>query len=191
MNRSENGTGERRQYYSTLLMQHYLRLTAKIAVSVSLVGTLVLLLALYFLLRNQPEENYLQVIQSLTIGQDQLALAMLIGGSLIVLVAGLLTWFIILYSSARVAGPLYRFSKNIELEIEHGPVQTIKLRKEDSFQKLSGKLASAAQGLTQYYDSQIQAIDELSRHISSKQGIDAGQYSKLLQKLRSTITSTV
>jgi hypothetical protein len=171
-------------------LQNYLRLTARVAVSVSLLGTLVLLSALYFLLRSQAEENYLQAIQSLTRSQDQLVIAMLIGGALIVLLAGLITWFITLYSSARVAGPLYRFSRNIELEIEHGPVETIRIRKGDSFQELSNKLARAAEGLTKYYDGQIQVIDEISRSINSEQRIGASQYGKLLQKLKSTITST-
>jgi hypothetical protein len=115
---------------------------------------------------------------------------MLIGGALIVLVAGLITWIITLYSSARVAGPLYRFSRNIELEIEHGPVETTRIRKGDSFQGLSNKLARAAEGLAKYYDGQIQVIDEFSRCINSEQRIGTSQYGKLLQQLKSTLTST-
>ena len=189
MNKIIASDDEKHQYDFTLSVQNRLRLTARVAVSVSLMSTLVLVSTLYVLLRDQREENYFQIIQSLTRSQDQLAIAMLIGGALIVLVGGLITWIIALYSSARVAGPLYRFSKNLELEIKQGPVATIGLRQEDSFQGLSDKLARAADGLSRYYDNQLRIVDDLSRRIDSEQGISVNQYSELLQKLRNTRTS--
>ncbi len=172
----------------TLSIQNRLRLTARVAVSVSLVGSIVLVVTLYFLLRDQPQESYYQIIQSLTRSKDRLMLAMFAAGTLIVLMAGLITWLITLYSSHRVAGPLYRFSKNLELEIERGPVATTSLRKDDGFQELSNKLSVAADGLTRYYTQQLQAVDEISRNLNAEQPCSVDQYRDLLQKLETTIS---
>lgn len=172
----------------TLSMQNRLRLTARVAVSVSLVGSIVLMVTLYFLLTDQPQENYYQIIQSLTRSKDRLMLAMFVAGTLIVLTAGLITWIITLYSSHRVAGPLYRFSRNIELEIERGPVATTSLRKGDSFQELSDKLGMAADGLSDYYAQQLRAVDELSRNLDAEQPCSVNQYRDLLQKIKTTLS---
>lgn len=115
-------------------------------------------------------------------------LAMFVAGTLIVLTAGLITWIITLYSSHRVAGPLYRFSRNIELEIERGPVATTSLRKGDSFQELSDKLGMAADGLSDYYAQQLRAVDELSRNLNAEQPCSVNQYRDLLQKIKTTLS---
>ena len=81
------------------------------------------------MLIEQTGENYFQTILALTRSQQQLAIAMLIGGALVIALAGLITWTFTLYFSHRIAGPIYRFTKNLELEIEKGPVTTIAIRK--------------------------------------------------------------
>ena len=173
----------------TLSILNRLRLTARVAVSVSLAGTAVLMLTLYRLLGEQSEENYLQVIQSLTRSQDQLLYSMLTAGTLILLLAGLITWFITLYSSHRVAGPLYRFSKNIELEIPRGPVATIGLRRDDGFQDVSRKLSDAADGLAGHYAAQLQVIDELSAELDADEPPGELRYREVLQKLEHRVSA--
>ena len=91
-------------------LQQRLRLTAIVSVSVSLLGALALLLTLYLLFRAQPGQGYYQIIQSLTLGQDRLVMAMTLAGSVIVLLAGMVTWLITLYSSHRIAGPFLSIS---------------------------------------------------------------------------------
>ena len=186
MDTSKNSNNEPDRLDPVLSMQNRLRLTARVALGVGCVSALALLLALYLLLRDQRAENYYQIIQSLTLSQDRLALAMVTAGALTLLLAGLLTWFIVLYSSHRVAGPLYRFSKNLELEIERGPVATTGLRKNDDFQDLSQRLGSAAAGLSRYYDDQRALLDELSRALDSAQELDPERYRELLRRLRDT-----
>ena len=166
-----------------LSMQNRLRLTARVALGVSLVSATALLLAMYLLQRDQPAENYYQIIQSLTRSQDRLLFAMVTAGALTILLAGLLTWIITLYSSHRVAGPLYRFSKNLEMEIERGPVATTGLRNDDDFQELSKKLGSAAAELSLYYGDQLALLDELSQHLDSTQPLDPNRHRDLLQRL--------
>jgi nitrate/nitrite-specific signal transduction histidine kinase len=186
MNSTEDSTDGRHRPDPVLSMQNRLRLTARVAVSVSLVSAIALAIALYLLLRDQPAENYYQIIQSLTRSQERLTFAMVTVGALTILLAGLLTWIITLYSSHRVAGPLYRFSKNLELEIERGPVATTNLRKNDDFQALSNKLGRAAAGLSRYYGDQLALVDELSRNLESAQRLDPEHYQDLLRRLADT-----
>lgn len=155
-------------------LQLQLKVTAKVAIAISVLAAVVLLGTLFYLLSGQPQQSYYQALQALTKTQDQLVLAMILGGALIVSVAGLLTWFITLYSSARIAGPLYRFSQNIELEIKHGPVSIISLRKGDPFQDLSLKLNHTVEGLGQYYDDQHDLLDEMYRILE----VGSEQYGK-------------
>lgn len=105
-------------------LQVQLKKTAKGAVAISALAAVVLLVTFVYLFNNQPHQNYYQALQALTKTQDQLVLAMIMGGTLIVSFAGLMTWIITLYSSARIAGPLYRLSQNIELD-KKSPVSII------------------------------------------------------------------
>ncbi len=171
---------------STLSVQGRLRLAAKVALSVSLLSSLVLFIALYFLLIDSSEKDYLQTIMSLTQSQQQLTVAMLIGAALVFSLAGLLTWLFTLYFSHRIAGPIYRFTRNIEMEIAEGPVKTIDIRKEDNLQALSKKLGETVALLQQRYSSQLSIVDEIEHHINSTRSNEADEYSGLLQKLKNT-----
>lgn len=188
MNPEKSDPRQETDFDPVLSLQNRLRLTAIVAASVSLLGLLVLLATLLLLFRERPADGYYQIILSLTQNQERLGLAMTIAGSLIVLLAGLVTWLITLYSSHRVAGPLYRFSKNLELEIEQGPVAPVRLRRDDGFQALSNKFARAADCLEHYYADQMQLIDELSRRLDAADTDGIGRVSDSLRELTGKVT---
>ena len=173
----------------TLSARNRLRVTAKVAISVSLLSALILLMVLYFVLIDHSEKNYLEAIASLTRSQQQLAVAMFVAGALILILAGIITWLVTLYFSHRIAGPIYRFTKNLELEIEKGPVSTIAIRKEDSLQALSTKLETAARGLSRYYDSQKEIVDQIYRLVDGEYEVDGKEFSKRIDKLQKTVSS--
>ncbi len=188
MNPEKSDPRQETDFDPVLSLQNRLRLTAIVAASVSLLGLLVLLATLLLLFRERPADGYYQIILSLTQNQERLGIAMTIAGSLIVLLAGLVTWLITLYSSHRVAGPLYRFSKNLELEIEQGPVAPVRLRRDDGFQALSNKFARAADCLEHYYADQMQLIDELSRRLDAADTDGIGRVSDSLRELTGKVT---
>jgi hypothetical protein len=175
-------------YDLSLPLRRQLRLAARAALGVSLFALLTLMGTLYFLFRGQ-SDSYYQVIASLTRSQDQLITAMLLGGAIIVLVAGLMVWFIVLYSSARIAGPLYRFTRNVELEINEGLVQTVQLRKGDYLQELSDKLANAVTSLRQRNERQIGPLTELQQLVSRSPGQrpSPSAYNELVQQLKDSV----
>lgn len=174
-------------YDLSLPLRKQLRVTARVGLGISVVSTLALIVTLFLLFHGQQQENYLLIVQSLTQSQDRLLPVMFIGGAMILVLAGLIIWFVLLYSSARIAGPLYRFKKNIELEINQGPVPTIKLRKGDYLQELSAKLSGTAQGLMKYYDSQLAVVDALEQHLRGDNANDSESYQQLLSQLNQTV----
>lgn len=172
----------------TLSVRDRLRAIAKVAISVSLLSALILLTALYFLLIDQSEKSYLEAIASLTRSQQQLAMAMFVAGAVILLLAGFITWLITLYFSHRIAGPIYRFSRNLELQIEKGPVVTIAIRKEDSLQALSAKQGAAVEGLGRYYNSQKVPVDQIYQLLDGKHPVDSSEFSAQVEKLQKTVS---
>ena len=149
MNTSQTEDSIERRPDPQATLQQRLRLTAIVSVSVSLLGALLLLLTLYLLFRAQPGQSYYQIIQSLTLGQERLVAAMTLAGSVIVLLAGLITWLITLYSSHRIAGPFYRFAKNLTY-FWNG--------------NRSGKFSDE---LETYYSGQRELVDELARSVDA------------------------
>lgn len=168
-------------------LQMQLKMTARVALGISVLAAIVLLLTLYFLFKGHQQGSYLAVLQSFAQSQDELVPAMLLGGAMIILIAGVVTWFILLFSSARIAGPLFRFSRNVEMQISEGPVETIKLRKADYLQELSDKLSQAVDGLAENYAQQVEVIDELSNSLDSKQPLSMDEYNKFLQQLKDRV----
>ena len=171
-------------YDLALPLQRQFRLMARLGLFISLLAFVALLAILYWLLKDQQSQDYLHVIVTLTRSHDQLPVAMLIGGAVIVLVAGLMLFFLMLYSSARVAGPLYRFARNVEMQIDRGPVQTIQLRQGDYLQGLSQRLELAVSVLKAHYAGQAGLIDAL--RLAHQQG-DRPEIERLLGLLRAQV----
>lgn len=165
-------------------LQNQLKMTARVALSISVIATLILLSSLYYLFKDQQQGSYFSIIQSFARSQDQLFPAMLIGGAMIMLMAGLITWFILLYSSARIAGPLYRFARNVEMQINQGARPTVKLRKGDYLQELSGKLDQAARGMHEYYADQLEVVDEMAKNLELSEDISSDRYNEFIQRLQ-------
>ncbi len=97
-----------------------------------------------FFLAGTPQESYADSIQSLSLTKKNLPIIMLIGGLVLAAGTGFTTWLITLYSTFRVAGPLYRFQKNLETGIHSGNVPRVRIRNKDYLQQESLLLESTA-----------------------------------------------
>lgn len=109
------------------------KLVAKIGLSVagaSLVG----LVAVLLVISDGNASGYGQIIGSVGMVKEALAPAMLIFGLAIVSFAGIAAWLFALYASFRVAGPLFRIARDIELQIASGTVKPIPIRTTDKLQ---------------------------------------------------------
>ncbi len=119
-----------------------LHLVGKISLWFSMVAVIGLIAAIF--LAGTPQASYADSIQSLSLTKKNLPFIMLIGGLLLAAGTGFTTWLITLYSTFRVAGPLYRFQKNLETGIHTGNVPRVRIRNKDHLQQESLLLESTA-----------------------------------------------
>lgn len=126
-----------------------LKLVGKISLWFSLVAFLGLTAVV--ILAGVPEADYLDTIRSLSSTRDKLPLVMLAGGLVLAVGTGVTTWLITLYSTFRVAGPLYRFSRNLEAGIRGGKVPRVRIRGNDQLQQECDLLEQSVDQLYAHY----------------------------------------
>ena len=114
----------------------------------SLVTAILLVLALAFISHFQGT-SYAEIIQSHLITQQSLGAALLSTALLLFVVVGAMTWAISLEASFKVAGPLYRFSRNLKLAPI--PNRSESIRQNDCLHYLSDKLVTSVDGLHRHY----------------------------------------
>ncbi|MDH5483644.1 MAG: hypothetical protein OEY43_00285 [Gammaproteobacteria bacterium] len=101
--------------------------------------------------------NYTDFIQSQAITQKNLQFAIIIASLVLISATALLSWLISLYSSFRIAGPLYRFTHN--LRHFSNTKKIIPIRSHDQLQVLSQKIIHAAEKIDSHKESLLNHID--------------------------------
>jgi len=110
------------------------KLVAKIGLSVAAASCLGLVLVL-FLVSDGAAASYGQIIGAYGLARKNLGPAMAVFGLAVAGFAGISAWLFSLYASFRIAGPLYRISRNLEQQIAHGPIAMIPIRASDGLQR--------------------------------------------------------
>ena len=161
--------------------QHRKRV-AKIALLVSIASCATLLITLMFI-SNDAGESYGAIIYSNSLTRQQLGPAMMIAALVLVTITGLVTWFIALYSSFRIAGPLYRFTQNFKLATSNSSsVEILPIREGDAFQEQAKAVKQAITGLHEHYAAVKNATREVSSALAAG---DAALYTDAVARLRS------
>ena len=137
----------------------HLRWVARISLWIG-IGAGVGLAVLLYLLTNTTGQTYGGLIQSHSLAQYRLGPAMLIGGLFLLVLTAALTGLIALYSSFRVAGPLYRLSRNLEAAVSLGPVKPVPIRESDDLHQEAELLEVALGNLASHYDGLRLEIDQ-------------------------------
>ncbi len=164
------------------LIFFHLKLVAKVGVAVSALAALVLVLVV-LLITHGAGDSYDAIIRSNSLTRQHLGVAMLVAGLLLVAVCGLITWMIVLYTSFRVAGPLYRFSQNLKFASTTDAVELTKLRKGDALLPQAAGIQQAVTVLRQHRaDFKAAARDAASAlaHGGAEQYADALARLKML-----------
>jgi hypothetical protein len=131
---------------------------------ISLIVTLVALIAMtgvVMFITTDGGEGYLDQLANLRLSQQRLMPLVVLVGLFLLATAGFITWLIALYSSFRVAGPLYRFACNIEMVLTKGLVTLVPLRRDDCFQQQSRQLNEAVSVLKAHYTEIEQLLGEI------------------------------
>lgn len=147
-------------------MLFHLKLVGKIALLVGLAACVGLVLTLMSA-SAESGASYAEIIRSYNLTRQHLGPALLVAALFIAAFAAVITWLISLYSSFRVAGPLFRFSRNLELEIRQGPTAPVPIRKNDSLQQEHAQLKRGIDSLQSHYGAIRQAMDQAAAALDS------------------------
>ncbi len=150
----------------------YLKLVGKISAALALTAVAGLAVIVFTLIGGKGA-NYREIISTYSVAHENLQPALLVFGLVIVAVAAIATWLVTLYASFSFAGPLFRFSRNLKLVAEQGPVAPIPLRATDqlqrecdAFRESVGELRrhySELTGLVQQYEAALMRGDAIER----------------------------
>ncbi|GAB4348651.1 MAG: hypothetical protein Kow006_09560 [Gammaproteobacteria bacterium] len=140
------------------LIQIQLNLIIKVSLATAATATAVLII-LISVLDPGEADDYLQLISATVLKEEQILPATLIAGLCMIIITALLTGLIALYSTFRVAGPLYRFARNVEEAIRGDFGKLVSLRRSDVLQEEWLELKRAADTLNHHYDALHEALD--------------------------------
>jgi hypothetical protein len=132
----------------------HLQLIGKVALATSAIAALMLLIVVFFVSAEEGG-SYIEALQAHSISQNNLGVVMLITGLFLVGFVAVLTWAVTLYASFRVAGPLFRFCRDLELS----PItdRPIGIRKDDYLQDVSQELLDTVEILRSHY-KEVEAV---------------------------------
>lgn len=152
-----------------------IKLIGKISLWFSLLAVIGLLIVFFSVA--SPGESYQQNIRALSLSQKNLPWVMLVSGLILTLITSVITWLITLYSSFRITGPLYRFSRNVEAWVNHGERNIIPLRREDSLQQEARLMEETVSHYYGYLDGYLPLLNQ------AQQAADTGDIKQLNHSL--------
>jgi hypothetical protein len=132
------------------LIFFHLKLVAKISLAIGAIAMIALVIALT-MITDQSGENYSAIVQVQHLKSENLGKVMLLAGLVLVAITGLATWLIALYSSFRIAGPLYRFSQNLQLATANESATLIDIREGDSLRQEAEMIKQTVMTLRAYH----------------------------------------
>lgn len=147
----------------------HVRLVAKISLGVGAVAVLSLLISL-LLVSGDAGDSYAEIVRNNSITRANLGKVMLMIGLVLVAIAGVITWLIALYSSFRIAGPLYRFSKNLKLASTSDSARLIDLRNNDSLVEQAENIKQAVAILREHHAALEQASQDAAVALHKNDG---------------------
>jgi hypothetical protein len=151
------------------------RLIGKISLWFSFLAVIGLLIVFFTVA--SPGESYQQNIRSLSLSQKNLPWVMLVTGMILTLITSVITWLITLYSSFRITGPLFRFSRNVEAWVNNGKRNAIPLRRGDSLQQEARLMEETVNNYYGYLDGYQPLLNQ------ALQAADAGDIRQLNHSL--------
>ena len=155
----------------------------KIALSVASIAWIGLLLAI-FLITDENGTDYAHIISSHSLTSQSLGPAILVFGLVMVVVASISTWLIALYSSFRVAGPLFRFSQNLKGIIENAFAVPMAIRNTDMFQREWHQFDASQEKLREHYGSLRKELQQFEQNLLESTEYDTVSLDQSLARLQ-------
>lgn len=156
---------------------------AKVALSVGAIAWVGLLLAI-FLVTDDKGTDYAHIIANHSLTMQALGPAILVFGLLMVVIASISTWFIALYSSFRIAGPLFRFSQNLKCIIADAFAVPMAIRHTDVLQREWSEFDASQAKLREHYASLREALDQCEQTLHADARLDTVSLRQALVRLQ-------
>lgn len=161
-------------------------MVAKIGLSVAGAASLGLLLVLG-LVSDDSAGSYGQIVGAFDLARQSLGPALLVLGLALTGFAGLSAWLFSLYASFRIAGPLYRMARDLELQIDHGPVAPLPIRTTDHLQHEWKVFEASVAALRAQHEELRQALGAVRRALGeNNETVDAATLASALARLKNT-----
>ena len=145
-----------------------LRLISRIALIVGGLACLSMVLVLTFI-TDKSGVNYDTIIRSYSLSRHHLGPALLVTGLFLVSISGVITFLISLYTGFYIAGPLYRFARNLQIFIEQGPVAPVPTRKKDQLKQEEQQIKRSITKLRNHYGALRAANDTALSQLAAQQ----------------------
>jgi len=126
------------------------RLVSRVALFIGMLACLSMVLVLAFI-TDQSGVSYDTIIRSYSLSQEHLVPTLLVAGLLLVTLSGVITFVISLYTGFCIAGPLYRFARNLEMFIEQGLVAPVPIRAKDQLKQEERQIMHGITRLKNHY----------------------------------------
>lgn len=162
----------------------HVKLVAKLALFTSMIAAIGFAVLLLYL-DTDGSDGYRSLVSSFQITRNSLVPAVTLVGLVILSGVGLLTWLIGLYTSFRIAGPLYRFSRNLSATIIGGPGRPLHpIRQHDALHEEAALLQKGVTALQQQYSETNAHIDAALAELESNGAMDKERVLSALEQLR-------
>ena len=154
-----------------------------IALLVGLAAAVVLGGLIYFL-STSGGTSYIEMINAHRLSQSHLVPALWVAGLFLLSLVALITGIIALYSSFRVAGPLYRFARNLSVSEKHS---IIGIRQGDCLQDVSQQLRDSIRSLDAYKQDIHEMLEKAEACLQSPDENTVVEYAALIKQLKAKL----
>ena len=163
----------------------HLKLVGKVALSTGICAAIILSLLVFFVSEDNGA-SYLEVIQSYTISRAHLRPLITLSALLLIMLVGLSVGLIALYTSFRIAGPLYRFTHNLQAT---GPsAQRQEIRRDDALHGIAGELREGLDVLEGHYQ-QLRVRVEAALVLAAEADVEPNILSEAIAELKAVEAS--
>jgi len=161
---------------------HQLKLVSYLAFLTGLVAIIVLVLMVIYL-GGGGGHTYSEIFKANWLTQERLGSAMWIAGLFLLALIAFFTGLICVYSSFRIAGPLYRFSRNLSITSDNQ--LRLGIRHNDALQGLSRSLLESIETIDKHKIKLAELIDEAQSYLDSG---DRDGYAAMVKKIQAHIS---
>jgi len=172
------------EYFSQPAGGHKLRLVSRVSLVTGVAAVVMLLISILFL-TDQSGNSYAEIIYAHSLTQKHLKPVLLISSLCLLGFVAFITWLITLYSSFKIVGPLYRFSRNLEQASAGG--KPLGLRKDDDLQDVSHLLQESITNLQGHYQELDVALHKALDLLDSPDEKDRSELNNELARIRGLV----